>query len=64
MNWHWQCDRVKCLHDNVSEVNDIYIGPNGILTIDLGSCLKCGNPHRFLKVYNQKIDVKHIGVFK
>jgi len=59
---HWQCARVKCLNDNASEINDLYIGPNGNITIDLGPCLKCGNPHRWFKIYNQKIDVTHIGV--
>jgi len=64
MKFHWKCDRVKCLNNNESEIDDIFIGVNGNLTIDLGPCLKCGNPHRFLKIYNQKIDIKHVGVTK
>lgn len=64
MKFHWSCTNPKCMADNKTEVEDIFIGTDGSLLIDLGPCSKCGNPHRKLTIWNQRVSVEGIGVGK
>ena len=64
MKFHWICQKPSCLHDNKSEVDNIFVGDNGTLLIDLGACQGCGNPHRMLTIWNQRVEIQQIGVKK
>ncbi len=57
MKFHWECKNQKCLADNKTVIDDIFVG-NGNLLIDLGPCCKCGNPHRKLTIWNQHVSIK------
>lgn len=61
MKFVWDCKNPKCMETNRSEVDAIFIGDDGSMLIDLGPCIKCGNPHRKLTIWNQRVDVKHVG---
>lgn len=64
MKFYWDCKNPKCLSRNESQINGGHINDDGSILFDLGPCCKCGNPHRFFTIWNQRIEVEKIGVRK